>query len=178
MKTKRYQFERTIETTKESTREYLRKEYKEIFESNKNFTRKADYIGLSLMSIDQKLEGIEEEIKELQELRKSMNEAKKIALEVGAEIMAEYGINKIEGMKISSLTITKPKESFKQKITITNSDALMKLGYKHEVLDEQAVHEAINGADERRRIEDFVSVDITTLSIKSKIKINQKRRVS
>ena len=72
MKTTRYRFEQAVQEVKEDTTGWLIDEYKAILESDKDFTRKADYIGFSIASIDDKVTSIDEEIKELQELKKRL----------------------------------------------------------------------------------------------------------
>ena len=49
--------------------EWLKEEFRAILESDKDYTRKADYIGFSVLSIDNRIQSIDEEIKELQELK-------------------------------------------------------------------------------------------------------------
>jgi len=51
MQTTRYSFEKAIENISDSGMEWLKDQFISILESDKDFTRKADYIGLSLLSI-------------------------------------------------------------------------------------------------------------------------------
>ncbi len=66
MKTTRYRFEQTVQSATDKTKEWLKEELRAILESDKDYTRKCDYIGLSVLSIDKRLQSIDEEIKELQ----------------------------------------------------------------------------------------------------------------
>ena len=107
MKTTRYRFEQAVQEVQTDTIDLLKDEFKSILESNKDFTRKADYIGFSIVSLDAKVASLDEEIKELQQLKKSLKSAKEITLITGAKVFEEYGIDKIEGAGISSITMSK-----------------------------------------------------------------------
>lgn len=114
MKTQRYNFERQVERASCESQEWLKREFRTILESEKDYTRKADYISFSIVSIDNKIDGIEEEIKELQELKANLKAAKEIALITGAEIFKEYGIDKIEGLEYHQLLLEKNQLKQKQ----------------------------------------------------------------
>ena len=178
MKTQRYNFERQVEKASLESQDWLKREFRTILESDKDFTRKADYIGFSIVSIDDKIEGIDEEIKELQELKAKLKAAKEIALITGAEIFAEYGINKLEGMGISSITIAKESIKTKTKLKVLNEDALIKEGYFKVVLDTDSIIDAYTKADERAKILNYCEVSLITEKSNSKLKINKKRGVN
>ena len=178
MKTQRYNFERQVEKASCESQEWLKREFRTILESDKDFTRKADYIGFSIASIDNKIDGIEEEIKELQELKANLKAAKEIALTKGAEIFQEYGIDKIEGLGISSITITKESIKTKTKLKVLNEDALIKEGYFKVVLDTDSIIEAYSKADERAKILNYCEVSLITEKSNAKLKINKKRGVN
>jgi len=177
MKTVRYRFERELEkvTADTKAKTWLKDEFKTILESEKEFTRKTDYIGFSIVSIDKKVQGIEEELKELQELKRGLKQAKEIALEIGAEVLSEYGIEKLEGTGISSITLTEPSMSSKLKLDVFDGEALMDAGYYKKVVDEEAVLEALFGADERERLKDFCDVDLGLSKKPPKLKVNKRR---
>lgn len=177
MKTVRYRFEREIErvTDNNKAKTWLRAEYKTILESDKGFTRKTDYIGLSIISIDEKVKGIDEEIKELQELKKGLKTAKEIALEVGSEVFHEYGIEKLEGTGVSSISITEPSMTSKLKLNILDHEALINAGFYKKIVDEELVLELMSGADERKMLQEFCEVDILIARKPSKLKVNKRR---
>ena len=178
MKTQRYNFERQVEKASLESQDWLKREFRTILESDKDFTRKADYIGFSIVSIDDKIEGIDEEIKELQELKAKLKAATEIALITGAEIFAEYGINKLEGMGISSITIAKESIKTKTKLKVLNEDALIKEGYFKVVLDTDSIIDAYTKADERAKILNYCEVSLITEKSNAKLKINKKRGVN
>ena len=128
--------------------------------------------------MNDKIKWNEEEIKELQELKTKLKTAKEIALITGAEIFAEYGINKLEGLGISSITIAKESIKTKTKLKVLNEDALIKEGYFKVVLDTDSIIEAYSKADERAKILNYCEVSLITEKSNAKLKINKKRGVN
>jgi hypothetical protein len=173
MKTTRYRFEQAVQEVKADTISWLKDELRAILESDKDFTRKADYIGFSIASIDAKVASIDEEIKELQQLKKNLKQAKEITLTTGAEVFAEYGVEKLEGAGISSITITKPTSKSKQQLHINDEAKLIKLGYTKVVLDEDKVLQALESQDEVAKL--YATLDTQTIITKAKLRINKRR---
>ncbi len=176
MKTTNYRLQTEIENLKPSSQKDWFKNYvREILESKKPFFSKADYIGLSFQELQNKIDYLSSDIKELQQLKKTLTEAKTIAQEATASVLAEYGIDRIDGTAISSLTITPSKIKTKDKLVITNPDALMELGYVKVILDEKAVAEAMSTIEGMDEIDKFVEVSVTTEEVPARIKVNTKR---
>ncbi len=178
MKTTRYRFEKAIQEVKEDTTLWLRDEFKSILESNKDFTRKCDYIGFSIASIDSKVASIEDEIRELQELKRDLKEAKNLAVSIGAQVFAEYGIDKLEGAGLSSITVAPAKNRVLHKVEILDEDELIKAGYWIKVVDEDALLEAHQYKSRRDLISDCYRVEDIDLSTPAKLKVNKRRGVS
>lgn len=178
MKTTRYQFERDIEGANSSNADWLKQSFASILESDKHFTSKADYIGYSILSIDEKVQSLDDQIKELQGLKKRLKEAKEVAQTIGAEIFNDYGIDKLEGAGISSITVTESKVSTATELIIHDEDALMKLGYYYKVLDTTRVMEEFTKADERSRLEPYCDIKLTTTITEPKLKVNKRRSVN
>jgi hypothetical protein len=176
MKTTNYRLQTEIEhLTPTAQKEWFRNYIREILESDKPYHVKADYIGLSFQELQNKIDYLSSDIKELQQLKKRLTEAKTIAQEATASVLTEYGIDRIDGTAISSLTITPSKIKTTDKLVITNKNALMELGYVKVIIDEKAVADAmctIEGMDE---IDKFVEVSIVTEEVPARIKINAKR---
>jgi len=176
MKTTNYRLQTEIEHLTPTAQKYWFKKYvTDILESDKPYYAKADYIGLTFNEIQNKIDYLNSDIKELQQLKKSLSEAKIIAQEATASVLSEYGIDRIDGTAISSLTITPSKIKTKDKLVITDEEALKALGYVKVVIDEKAVKDAmctIEGMDE---IDKFVEVSIVTEEVPARIKINSKR---
>ncbi len=176
MKTTNYRLQTEIENLNPSSQKDWFKNYvREILESKKPFFSKADYIGLSFQELQNKIDYLSSDIKELQQLKKTLTEAKTIAQEATASVLAEYGIDRIDGTAISSLTITPSKIKTKDKLVITNPDALMELGYVKVILDEKAVAEAMSTIEGMDEIDKFVEVSVTTEEVPARIKVNTKR---
>lgn len=178
MKTTRYKFEQSVQEVKEDTKSWLIDEFKGILESNKDFTRKCDYIGFSILSIDSKVASIDEEIKELQTLKKNLKAAKEIAQQTGAVVFSEYGIDKLEGAGISSITINKPAPTSKIKLTIHNEHRLIEAGFYKKVIDQDAVLEFYNSGKCLDTINANCSIEILKDIKPSNLKINKRRTKS
>ena len=174
MKTMRYRFEQAVQEVNEETTEWLIAEFKSILTSDKDYTRKCDYIGFSIASIDSKVASIDEELKELQSLKKKLKLAKDIALRIGAEVFAEYGIDKLEGAGISSITVTKESTKSKQSIEIIDEEALIDLGYYNMIVDTDAIAKAFDTND-AEEIAPYIRLNTTDTTTTAKLKINKRR---
>jgi len=176
MKTTNYRLQTEIEHLSPSSQTQWFENYmREILESDKPYYVKADYIGLSFKEIQNKINYLDSDIKELQQLKKTLTQAKTIALEVTASLLSEYGIDRIDGTTISSLTITPAKTTIKDTLTITDPHALMALGYTQVSVDEQAVKEAMSTLEGMNEIDKFVEIQINKIEVPARIKINAKR---
>ncbi len=176
MKTTNYRLQTEIEHLTPSSQKSWFKDYvREILESDKPYHVKADYIGLSFQELQNKIDYLSSDIKEMQQLKETLSEAKSIAQEVTASVLAEYGIDRIDGTAISSLTITPSKIKTKDKLVITDPYALMALGYTKVTVDEKAVTEAMSTLEGMDEIDKFVEVSIVTEKVPARIKINAKR---
>jgi len=176
MKTTNYRLQTEIEHLSPSSQTQWFENYmREILESDKPYHVKADYIGLSFKEIQNKIDYLSSDIKELQQLKKTLTNAKTIAQEVTASLLSEYGIDRIDGTAISSLTLTPAKTTTKDTLTITDPHALMALGYTKVTVDEEAVKEAMMTIEGMNEIDSFVEVDVTKEEVPARIKINTKR---
>jgi len=175
MRTSPYRLETQIEQIKPTSTEWYKNYIREILESDKSYFTKCDYISISFNDIQKKQDYISAEIKELQSLKKSLANAKEIALVATADVLAEYGIEKIEGTAVSSITITPEKTKTKDGIRIIDEDALITLGYAKVSVDEKAVAEAMTTIEGMDAIDKYVEVYSHTEIIPSRIKINKRR---
>ena len=112
------------------------------------------------------------------EFSNELKAAKEIALTTGAEIFQEYGIDKIEGLGISSITIAKESIKTKTKLKVLNENALIKEGYFKVVLDQDAIIQAYSKADEREALLNYCEVSLISEKSDAKLKINKKRGVN
>jgi hypothetical protein len=155
--------------------EWFKDYVRQVLESNKPYHAKADYIGLSIKELDNKIEYLSEDIKEMQSLKKNLTLAKATALEAIASVLSEYGIDRLDGTAISSITITPQKTKEKENFKIIDSEALIKLGYFKAVVDEDAVKEAMLTLESMQEIDPYVEVGITKEDVPAKIKVNARR---
>ena len=173
--TNRYALERDIESVTPNSRSWLKERFKEVLESDKDASRKYDYLGYSIINIDAKVHLLEEEIKELRHLKEHLTSAKALALEVGAELFSEYGINKLEGAGISSITVYQALHAPKLTITVNNEAALIKAGFVKEVVDIAAIKEAYESGQYRKLIEEHCAITFEVKEEPKRLKINKRR---
>ena len=182
MKTTRYKFEKYLESAAMSeSKEWLEKEFINILESSKEFTTKCDYIALSILGLDSKIDAIDTEISELKQLKQNLKCAKDISCTVGAKILQSYGIDKLEGLRVSSITITPATTNLKTNLFIYNKQALINEGYYKVELDEDAIKQAfassIGDNQEKTIIAKYCDIKVVTQHIDAKLRVNKRRGV-
>lgn len=178
MKMTNYRLQTEIEHIKPESQDWFKDYVRQVLESNKPYHAKADYLGLSIQEIQNKIDYLSEDIKEMGALKKSLASAKATALEATATVLSEYGIDRLDGTAISSITITPQKTKLTETFKIINEQALIELGYFTLIVDEQSVKDAmltIEGMDE---IDKFVEVGVTREEVPAKIKVNARRSSS
>jgi hypothetical protein len=178
MKMTNYRLQTEIENINTDKTEWFKNYVRQVLESDKPYHAKADYIGLSIKELDNKIAYIADDIKELQTLKKNLTLAKTTALEATAEVLAEYGIDRLDGTVISSITIAPPKTKLKETFKIIDSDTLIQLGYCKVVVDEDAVKEAMSTLEGMNEIDKYVEVGIAKEEVPAKIKVNARRNSS
>jgi len=176
MKTSRFSFEKAVQEVTENSTQWLTDEFKEILEADKEFTRKADYIGYSITSIDNKIASLDEEIAQMQDMKKKLKVAKEIALTVGAEVFEQYGVEKLEGAGISSITVTPAVSSSTTKLTATDEAMLIRAGFSKVVLDMDMVHKRYSAKEYTDIIEAYTVSETIDKSKPSKLKIKKRRK--
>ena len=177
MKLINYQLQTQIENLGEDkSKQYFTDYLHNILEDeSKPYYQKADYVGLSLNTLKSKIDYLNNDIKELQQLKKKLSSALDIGKEITAQVLIENGIDRIDGNIISSLTLTKPTTKTKDTLTIINEKELMNLGYVKFELDTEAIEKALTTQEGLTELKDYVSVNSTTTNIPAKVKINTKR---
>ncbi len=179
MKTVNYRLQTEIEhLSPASQKDWFRNYLKEVLESDKPYYQKSDYIALSFLEIDKKLAYIGSEIKQLTELKKKLTQAKTLGLEIAANILQDYGIDKMEGTAVSSLTIAPPKTRTKETIHYKNPNKIMELGYISFSVDEKAVKEALKTKEGFDELDAYVQVEVEEEAVPAKLKINKRRSAS
>ena len=175
MKTESYRLVKEMEHINPTNLDWFKHHIRGILESEKPFHVKCDYIGLSFQEIDEKIEYLSSEIKEIQTMKKSLESAKTTALEAVASVLEEYGVDRIEGTMVSSITITPAKTKIKNALTILDANALISLGYVNITIDEKSIMEAMCTVDGIEEVDQYVEIAVTEEHIPSKIRVNTKR---
>lgn len=175
MKMTNYRLQTEIENINADKQEWFKNYVQQVLESSKPYHAKADYIGLSINEIQNKIDYLADDIKEMSSLKKILVSAKATALEATATVLAEYGIDRLDGTAISSITITPQKTKLKESFKIIDADALIKLGYFSVVVDEEAVREAMTTLEGMNEIDAFVEVGVVKEETPAKIKVNSRR---
>lgn len=175
MKTESYRLVKEMEHINPTNVDWFKNHIRAILESQKPFHVKCDYIGLSFQEIDEKVEFLALQIKEIQTMKKSLESAKSIALEAVASVLGEYGVGRIEGVMISSITITPSKTKIKNTLTILDANALISLGYVNVTIDEKSIMEAMCTIEGMEEVDQYVEITVTEENTPARIKVNTKR---
>ena len=179
MKTTNYRLQTEIEhLSPTSQKEWFKGYMQEILESDKPYYVKSDYIALSFMELDNKIDYLSNEIKTLTELKKKLQQAKTLGLEISAQTLQEYGIDKMEGTAISSLTIAPIKTKTKEEIRIKDPQKVMELGYVNFSVDEKAVKEALRHTEMFEQLDPYIEISYIEEEVPARLKINKKRSTS
>jgi len=171
----RYRLEACVQDVTISSKDYLSQEIRDVLESNKPYQSKADYIGYSLLSIDEKIKLLDSEIASLKEYKSKLKEAKNIASSTTAKVLNEYGITKIEGASLSSITVTNETETTKLEVEVLDEEALISQGFYKKVLDEKKIIESYTQGDYKPLIEEYANINRVIYVKPAMIRINKRR---
>ena len=177
MKLVNYALQTQIEYLAEEKSNNFFKEYLQsiLEDTSKPYYQRADYIGLSLNEIKNKIDTLTSDISELQALKKKLSTALDIAKVQVAEIFFENGIDRIDGNIISSLTLTNPTSKTKDEILIKDEKTLINLGYVKFSVDLEAIEKALQTKEGKKELKKLVEVMPITVTTPAKIKVNTKR---
>ena len=177
---KKYRLQTEMENLKLGNENWFKDYIKQVLESDKPYYEKADYIAYSINQVQNKIDYVSNEIKELQDLKKSLATSKELAMEITASVLAEYGIDKLEGANISSITITPEKSKTENVIFIKDEKAVIQLGFVSFIPDYEAIEKTLttNNGYVCDELKQYVEVNKITTTTQSKIKINNKRNSS
>ena len=177
MKFVNYRLQTQMEQVKQDATHFLKEYLQNILEDkNRAYYQKADYVGLSLSELSNKIETLSSDIKELQALKNRLSTALDISKEVTATILFQNGIDRIEGTIISSITLTK--ESTKEKISmqVLNQEELLKRGFVKYELDTDALQAALlQDTNLQKELKEYVEIVKTKEITPPKAKVNLKR---
>ncbi len=167
-----------LHTDNEQTKKWFTQSIQEILESTTLASySKCDAIAEVFASIDSKLQYIKEQQNLLSSLKRQLDLAKTYAKEEVSKSLKSYGLLKLEGLKVSSISASKETTKKVPKLEIHNKDELLKLGYFSVILDEQAVETALLSVDKRPEVEEYADIKIEIQNKPATIRIN-KRKVS
>ena len=177
---KKYRLQTEMENLKIGNVEWFKSYVRDVLESDKQYFEKADYIAYSISQVQNKIDYVSNEIKELQDLKKSLATSKELAMEITASVLAEYGIDKLEGASISSITITPEKVKTENVIFIKDEKAVIQLGFVSFIPDYEAIEKTLttNEGYVYEELAQYVEVSKISTTTQSKIKINNKRNSS
>jgi len=180
MEIKKYRLQSEMEHLKEGNQDWFKDYLRSVLESDKPVYAKTDYIATSIKQLENQISYVNDEIKELQSLKKNLTDAKELAMQLTASVLHDYGIDKLEGTTVSSITITPQKVKTSNVITIKDEQAVLGLGYVSFSPDYKAIEQAIEtkSGNELSELMQFIDVNTLTVTTPEKIKINNKRAVN
>lgn len=181
MKLVNYALQQQIEyLSEEKSKQHFKEYLQSILEDTSTpYFQRCDYVGLSLNELKSKIDTLTKDILELQAYKKKLSSALDIAKELTAEVFINNGIDRIDGNIISSLTLTKPSITTKNKITILKSNELMGLGYVKFSVDDEAIARVVEeNTDALKELESYISIEKIETINPVKVKVNTKRAVN
>jgi len=150
--------------TRDAMREILERKTQEVGAAGL-----ADYVALCIENIDDRIERIDAAIDELQAMKKAAQGQKEIVREAVADFLVSAGVDKLEGDRVSSLTVYDPKP--KSKLVVRDKQKAVDLGFAKVAVDTTALKKAIESGEE---IPEEVAT-LETVVEQPKIKINKRR---
>ncbi len=167
-----------LHTGNEQTKKWFAQSVNDILESSTMTPySKCDAIAEVFTNIDSRLQYIKKQQNLLSNLKKQLELAKSFAKEEVSNSLTSFGVTKLEGLKVSSISATEATTKEVAKLEIHNKDELLKLGYFSLIINENAVEEALLSADKRPEVEEYADIKIEVQSKPATIRIN-KRKVS
>lgn len=177
MKLVNYQLQTQIERlSHEKPTQFFAEYIRSIIEdTSKPYYQRADYVGLSLNELKEKIDTLSQDIGELQQLKKRLSESLDIAKEITASVFLANGIDRIDGNIVSSLTLAKESTKTKTTLSVLDPEAVMRLGYIKYEPDIEAIEKAMTTIEGVTELDNYVSISSTTVTTPAKVKVNTKR---
>ena len=145
---------------------------------NISFYSKSDRIAEAFVSLDSKIDYLKEQQKLLASLKKQLEIAKTNGKEQVAKALLSFGIDKLEGLAISSITVSDATDETSTKLEILDEKALIHAGYFSVILDTKAVENALISADQRHEVEEFADMKIELVHKPATIRINRRKTLA
>lgn len=93
-------------------------------------------------------------------------------------MFVEYGIDKLDGAGISSITFTGATTQDKTKLIIDNKEALIEAGFYKKVVDEEMVMKYYTSDKYANILQTHAHIEVISTPKPAKIKINKRRGVN
>jgi len=165
-----------LHTGNEQAKKWFTQSVQEILESiTQTPYSKCDAIAEVFVSVDSKIDYIKEQQTLLANLKKQLELAKSYAKEEVSKSLSSYGLSKLEGLKVSSISASKETTKKVPKLEIHNKDELLKLGYFSVILDDKAVEEALLSEDKRPEVQEYADLKIEIQKKTATIRINKRK---
>lgn len=142
------------------------------------FYKKSDIISEAFLTLDAKLAYIKEQQKHLNSMKKQIESAKAIGKTQVAKALQSLGVEKLEGITVSSITVTEESTSTTATLEILDEQALIHAGFFSVILDYEAIEKALLSADQRHEVQDYADMKVTTKTKPSTIRINKRKSVT
>jgi|GEM_PF-786743 len=177
VKTTKYRLDTELERLSTPGQEVWFKEHlQQVLQSDKPYYAKADTIARAFWELNGKIDYIAQEIQSLNALKKRLKEARAKGLQIAAQLLSSYGIDRLEGVAVSSLSVTPSREKIEEKMCIEDPEKVMALGYVAFHVDEEAVKRALReDPDEAEALRPFVRIERTVQKYPAKLRINRRR---
>lgn len=130
-----------------------------------------DYVGFALDNLDANIARAKDAKKELDAYIKEQTHAKETIKEGTAKWLADNGIDKLEGMRVSSLTIHEPAPSVKLVIHDRNCELFKNPDFIKTSLDETAIKNFLINSE----FDYSEFAELETVNKQPQIKVNRKR---
>lgn len=139
---------------------------------------KCDAISEAFASLDSKIDYIKEQQKLLVSLKKQLELAQAYGKEEVSKALLSLGVSKLEGLKVSSITVSKAKDISVSKLVIEDEESLIEEGYFNVVLDKEAIERDLLSADNRHQVEKYVNMKIEMQHKPATMRINKRKTIS
>lgn len=143
-----------------------------------SFYKKSDIIAEAFLALDSKLDYIKEQQKHLASMKKQLESAKVIGKSQVGKALQSLGVEKLEGLSVSSISVTKESSSTKVTLEILDEQALIHRGFFTVILDKEAVQNALLSADQKQEVQEYADMNITTTTKPTTIRINKRKSVT
>lgn len=168
-----------LHTGNSQTKQWFNQSVLNILEAKSMSTfARCDAISEAFASLDSKIDYIKEQQRLLSNLKKQLELAKEYGKEEVSKALLSLGVSKLEGLKVSSITVSKAKDISVAKLVIEDEEALIEEGYFNVILDKEAVERDLLSADSRHQVEKYANMKIEMQHKPATMRINKRKSIS